>query len=504
MQTVETLNEGLKRSYTLTIAAQDIATRVESEIASIAPQMNMPGFRKGKVPANLVRKMHGDSIHADAINKLIQDSVQALIAEQALRPAMSPSVALNEGYAQGADAEVLVALEVLPVVDAPKVEGLKLERLAIALDEAAVDAAVQLFAANQRNFDDAPAGHKAATGDMLVMDYHGKTGGESFDGGKGEGMSIELGSGNLIPGFEEGLIGIALGEERTVSVTFPEDYNAAYLAGKAARFDVKVTAVKCARDVIADDAFAQSLGLTDLAHLRSLLKAQLEQEYNGLTRTHMKRKLLDELAARHSFACPPSMVEAEFAQIWQQLEEEAQGEPDPAAARVEMENDRAEYVRIAERRVRLGLLLSEIGQANGIDITQQEMNRLIAMAAQNYNAKDRDRFVEYIRNDAMAAAQLRAPLYEDKVVDYLFSIAEITDRAATKEELEAAIEEEEGHVHGPGCGHDHDDAATAKPARKPAAKKVKAVDATPDAPALEPVAPAKKPAARKAAKPKAE
>jgi len=511
MQTVETLNEGLKRGYTITIPAADIAAAVDKEIATVAPQIKMPGFRAGKVPANLVRKMHGESIHADAVNKLIQDGVQLLLAEQALRPAMSPSVELAEDYAQGKDAEVKVALEVLPVVETPNIEGLKLERLTVAVDDAAVSEAIKNIADQQKSYDDAPEGHAAAMGDLVVMDFHGKVDGESFDGGKGEGMSIELGSGRLIPGFEDQLVGAKIGDERVINVTFPDDYNVAYLMGRPATFEIKVTELKLSKDAVADDAFAQSLGLTDLEQLTGLLKGNIEQEHNGLTRTHMKRKLLDALAERHSFECPPSMVEAEFNQIWQQLEHEATQEADVDAARAEMENDRDDYHRIAERRVRLGLLLSEIGQANGIDISQQEMNMLVSQAAQQYPQEQRERFVEYIRNEPMAAAQLRAPLYEDKVVDYLFSIAEITDREVTKEALEAAIEEEEGHVHGPGCGHDHHDhAAEGKPkAKKAPAKKAKADVVTNEAPAAEAVAeeapkPAKKPAAKKAAKPKAE
>jgi trigger factor len=534
MQIVETLNEGLKRGYTLTFAAKDIAALVDAEIANVAPKVQMPGFRAGKVPANLVRKMHGEAIHADIINKMIQDGVQDLIAKQALRPAMSPSVELQDDYAQGKDAELKVALEVLPVVPTPNIEGLKLERLTVSVEDAKVEEAVKTIADQQKQYDDAPAKHKAAMGDLVVMDFHGKVDGESFDGGKGEGMSIELGSGRLIPGFEDQLVGVKIGDEKVINVTFPTDYNVAYLAGRDATFDIKVTALQIAKETALDDEFAKSLGLNDYEQLKGLLKGQIEQEHNGLTRTHMKRKLLDALADRHDFECPPSMVEAEFNQIWQQLEHEATHEADPEAARAEMEKDRDDYHKIAERRVRLGLLLSEIGQANGIDITQQEMNMLIGQAAQQYDPKDRERFVEYVRNEPMAAAQLRAPLYEDKVVDYLFSIAEITDREVTKEELEAAIEEEDGHVHGPDCGHDHHDHAAEKPkAKKAPAKKAKADVAAEDAPAAETpaeavaeaapkpakkpaakakvvaddesvAAPAKKPAAKKAAKPKAE
>ena len=304
-------------------------------------------------------------------------------------------------------------------------------------------------------------------------------------------MSVELGSGRLIPGFEEQLEGAKKGDERDLNVTFPKDYGEKSLAGKKAVFAVKVTDVRVPRETTVDDEFAKSLGLQGLDQLRELLKGQVEQELNGLTRTHMKRKLLDQLAESHSFPVPPSMVEAEFQQIWAQLEHEATHEEDPDAARAEMENDRADYLAIAERRVRLGLLLSEIGQKNGVEVSQQEMQRLVMQAAQQYGPKDRERFIEFVQQDPMMAAQLRAPLYEDKVVDFLFGKAEITDRAVTREELETAIEADDetigkGHVHGPDCGHDHDehqhvhgpdcdhDHEDVKPAKKPAAKKAAA------------------------------
>jgi trigger factor len=500
MQTVETLNEGLKRGYNLIITAKDIAKRVEQEVTKLAPQVRMPGFRPGKVPANLIRKMHGEALHSDALNNSIQEGVQALIADEQLRPAMSPSVELAEGYAQGKDAEIKVALEVLPVVPTPQIEGLKLERLTIDADDAAIDASLKTLAGQQKSFDEAPKSHKAAHGDLVVIDFLGKVDGEPFDGGKGEGMSVEIGSGRLIPGFEDQLVGVKANDEKTIKVTFPEDYNVDYLKGKPATFDLVINEVRVAKEAKVDEDFAKSLGLEGLEQLRGLIKGQVEQEQNGLTRTHMKRKLLDQLAASHDFDVPPSMVEAEFAQIWQQLEHEASHEEDPGAALAEMEREKEDYRKIAERRVRLGLLLSEIGQANGVEISSVEMNRLMAQAAQQYDPKDRDRFYQFIQQDPMAAAQLRAPLYEDKVVDFLFAKAEISDRSVTKEELEAAIEAEDdsaGHVHGPGCGHDHHDhAPKAKAKKAPAAKK--------EAPPAEP-APAKKaPAAKKAAAPKVE
>jgi trigger factor len=528
MQTVETLNEGLKRAYTLTITAKDIDAKVDAEVKRVAPQIKMPGFRPGKVPANLVRKMHGEAIAADALNNAIQDGVQKLVADNKLRPAMSPSVSLEGDYAVGKDAEVKVELEVLPEVPLPSIEGITLERLTVPVGDDAVTEQLKQLAGQQKGWSDAPAKHKAATGDQVVMDFVGKTAdGVAFEGGTGEGMAVEIGTGRLIPGFEDQLVGVKVGDEKQISVTFPEDYGAKDLAGKPATFDLKITAVQIAGETVIDDAFATSLGLQSLEQLTGLLKGQIEQQHNGLTRTHMKRKLLDHLAAGHDFPVPPSMVEAEFQQIWAQLEHEAGHEEDPEAAKAELEAERDDYVAIAERRVRLGLLLSEIGTANGVEVSQQEMNQLVAQAAQQYGPQDRERFIQYVRSEPMAAAQLRAPLFEDKVVDFLFSKAEITDREVTREELEAAIESEEGavpHVHGPGCGHDHDhdhkpakkakakkadaDEAVAeeKPAKKATAKKVEAADIEPAAPGDDLVAaePVKKAATKKAPAAKAE
>jgi len=504
MQTVETLNEGLKRAYTLTIPVGEILARVDSEVKTMAPQVRMPGFRPGKVPANLIKKMHGPALERQALDTAVREGVQSLLSEKQLRPAMQPAVELDEEYAPGKDAEVKVTLEVLPEVPTPQIEGIALERLTVDVPEDKIAEQLNQLASAQKSYDPAPEGHAAATGDLVVMDFAGKVDGVAFEGGTGEGMSVELGSGRLIPGFEEQLIGVKVGEERELNVTFPGDYNVETLKGKDAVFEVKVTEVKTAKDTVVDDEFAKSLGLEGLEQLKGLMKGQLEQELNNLTRTHMKRKLLDHLAANHDFPVPPSMVDAEFEQIWRQLEHEASHEDNPDEALAEMEKERDDYRAIAERRVRLGLLLSEIGQKNGVEVTQAEMNRLIAQAAQQYQPKDRERFVQYIQQEPMAAAQLRAPLYEDKVVDFLFGKAEITERTVTREELEAAIESEEGasgHVHGPDCGHDHHDHDHDHDHghAKPKAKKAAAKEA--DAPAEEKAAeaaPSKKPAAKKA------
>ncbi len=270
MQHVEIENEGLKRAYQLTFTAAEIDGRIAGEVKRIAPTVRMPGFRPGKVPANLIRKMHGDALHQDALNTTIQEGVQQLLTEQNLRPAMQPQVELKEGYEAGKDAEVTVRLETLPQVPTPQIDGLKLERLTAEADESAVDAQVQQFASNAKRFEDAKKGKKAETGDQVVIDFVGKTAdGVAFEGGTGTDMAVEIGSGTLIPGFEDQLIGAKVGDERTLNVSFPDDYPAENLKGKPVTFDVKVTAVKTAGETKIDDDFAKTLGLESLDQLRA-------------------------------------------------------------------------------------------------------------------------------------------------------------------------------------------------------------------------------------------
>ena len=476
MQAQETQNEGLKRAYRLTVTVADIESRIDAEVQKIAPQVRMPGFRPGKVPANLVKKMHKDALLQEALNTSIQEGVQKTITENKLRPATQPHVHLDHDYAPGKDAVVDFHFEILPSIPEVKIDGLSLERLTVEAEGAEIEAALERLAAGNKNFETAAKSYKAATGDVVVIDFEGKVDGVPFDGGKGEGMSVEIGSGQLIPGFEDQLIGVKANDSKVINVTFPEDYGAKELAGKAATFDIVVGEVKKPAESKADDSLAQAFGLESLDKLKELMKVQVEQELNGLTRTYMKRQLLDQLAADHDFEVPPSMVEAEFEQIWAQLEQEADREEDPEAARKEMEAEREDYRDIAVRRVRLGLLLSEIGQGNGVEVSNQEMQMLVTQAAQQYRQEDRQRFVQYLQENPMAAAQLRAPLFEDKVVDFLFDKASVTEKTVTRSELEAAIEAE----------------PEAKPAKKAPAKK---------AAAKKEAAPAKeeKPAAKKAA-----
>lgn len=495
MQITETTNQGLKRGYKLTIPAKDIDARIANELKKIAPTVRMPGFRPGKVPANLLRKMHGEQLHAQAVQESIRESVDSLMKDKALRPAMQPKISLNDAYAEGKDAELTVDLEVLPEVKAPSTDGIAIERLVVPVSDAEVDEALGRIAGQNKSYTDAKKGKKAESGDQLIIDFVGRTGGVEFEGGKAEGAALVLGSGMFIPGFEDQLTGVKAGDARTITVTFPADYQAKELAGKEAEFDVTVQAVKVEGESKVDDDFARNMGFEGLDKLRELVRGQLEQETNGLTRTQMKRALLDQLAAGHDFDVPEQMVEAEFEQIWAQLEQEAARSDDPAAAKKEIEAEKDDYRRIAVRRVRLGLLLSEIGQANNIQVSNQEMNMLIQQAAQQYRTEDRERFVQFVQQEPMAAAQLRAPLYEDKVVDFLFGKAAITEREVTREELEAAIEADED--------------VAAKPASKPTAKKAPVKKATAkkagvgeaEKPAAKKAAPAKKAAAEKAEKP---
>src|SRR3954447_19837818 len=303
----------------LTIPAEDIEARVEKEVKRIAPQVRMPGFRPGKVPPNLIRKMHGEALRGDALQGAVQAGVQELLSQQNIRPAVQPQVQLESDYEPGKDAEVRVTVEALPNVPKPNIEKLELERLTVETDESAGDEQIKQLASQSKRWSDAPKKHAAALGDLVVMDFEGKAGGKPFEGGKGEDMSIELGSGQLIPGFEDQLIGAKAGDSREVKVTFPGDYPADNLKSQDASFAVAVKAVKTSSDHGADDEFAKSLGLTGLDQLKELVRGQIEQELSGLTRTHMKRQLLDQLADRHDFAVPETMVDAEYENIIAQL-----------------------------------------------------------------------------------------------------------------------------------------------------------------------------------------
>ena len=329
MQIAETLNQGLRREYSLVIPAGALAARVDARLAEVSKTIRMPGFRPGKVPPNLVRKMHGDTLRGEALQAAVNDGVQQLLADRALRPANQPQVDVTSEIRDGEDVAITVKMEVLPQVETIAIDDLVLEKLVVAADDATIDEAVSRLAVQAQRSDAAPAAHEARTGDTVIIDFEGRVDGELFDGGKGEAMRITLGSGQLIPGFEDQLIGAKANDERTVSVTFPADYNVAYLKGKPAEFACLVQGVETPVATAIDDEFAKGFGIDSLEALREILKDQLDTELGTLTRTHLKRKLLDTLASRHDFDVPESMVNSEFDQIWTQIEQEIAQDADP-------------------------------------------------------------------------------------------------------------------------------------------------------------------------------
>lgn len=490
MQISETLNEGLKRAYTVVVPAADLARKLDEQIGIVAKTIRMPGFRPGKVPANVVRKLHGAALTGQVLEEAVQEGSQKVLEENKLRPALQPKIEVTK-YEPEADLEFTMNLEVLPEVAVPDLSGLKLEKWTIPVEDKDVDAAVERLASQQKSFEDAPEGHAAANGDAIIIDFVGKLDGVEFEGGKGEDTQLELGSGMFIPGFEEQLLGVKAGDEKTITVTFPAEYPAENLAGKETTFDVTVKKVQVSKPVEINDEMAKNFGLEGLESLKDILKSQIEREHNALTRTFLKRKLLDALAATHDFAVPESMVEAEFEQIWAQLEREA-GDNEEEKAKLEAEKE--DYRNIAVRRVRLGLLLSEIGQANNIQITQAEMNRLIAQEAQRYPGQQQQ-VVKFFTENAMAAAQLRAPLYEEKVVDFILEKAELIEKTVSREELTQALEADDDSK--------SSEEAPKKKASKPKAKKAEKAegDAAPAEEAAE-AAPAEAAAEEAPAKPK--
>ena len=484
MQVTETNSEGLKRGYKVVISAEAIDAKVDAEVKKIQGQVKMPGFRPGKAPLSLLKKLHGKNLLGQVLEETINTTSQEALDESKVRPAMQPKIEVIS-FDEGKDLEYSIEVEITPEFDIPDLAKLNLERWVVEASDEQVMEAVTNIASQQKNFKKAAKTYKAQNGDAVLMDFLGKVDGEAFDGGAAEGHQLELGSNSFIPGFEEQLVGVKAGDEKNVDVTFPAEYQSKDLAGKAAVFEVKIHEVQKTADVEINDDMAKKFGLEDLAALKDLVKKQVEQENQGLARTKLKRALLDLLADEVSFDVPEGMVELEFKQIWQQLKmdlhrEAQESNPDVKPEDIDEPGDdvKEEYQAIAVRRVRLGLLLSEIGQKNDVVVSQEEVTRQISIEARRYPGQEKEVF-EFYQKNPQAAAQIRAPLFEEKVVDFILELAEVKDKAVSREELIAAIEAEE-----------EDDSAQKtkkKAAKKPAAKKADAKKA-----------PAKKAAAKKA------
>lgn len=437
MQVTETLNEGLKREFKIVLTAGEVEDRIQTRLTDLSKTAQLPGFRRGKVPASLLRKRFGQSLFAEEVQNAVRDSIRDTIEERNLRPALEPKIDVQKLEPEQ-DVEFTMALEQLPEIEAPALDDLKLERLTADVTDAAVDEALQRLGEQQQRTETVTEDRVAALGDIVVIDYVGTIDGEAFEGGTAQGAPIELGASGLLPAFDENLTGAKSGTEIGFDLTFPEDYPSEAVAGKLAHFAVTVRELRAKVPVVIDEAFATALGAENLAALRNTIKEQLTREYRSMGRSKLKRGLLDILAERHQFDVPPGLVEMEFDQIWHQVEHARErGEIDDEDKDKSEEQLREEYKTIADRRVRLGLLLSDVGTKNSITVSDDEMTRAAINEARRYRGQEQQIF-EQIQNNPRAQQALRGPLFEDKVVDYLIERAQVTERTVSVEELARA------------------------------------------------------------------
>lgn len=440
MQVVEKSNEGLSRVLAVTIPVAELNEKLDAKLKEVAPQLKLKGFRPGKVPTAHVKKAFGRDFMGEIINTALNDSSQKALDDAKLRPAAPAEMKLTSDMdkviAGKEDLAYEMALEVMPDFTPVDPKTLKLKRPTYEASDADLDEALKELAGQAKSYEDKTGKTvKAAEGDQLTIDFLGKLDGEPFEGGAATDADLVIGSNRFIPGFEEQLKGAKVGDEKVLNVTFPENYQAAHLAGKAVTFDVTVKAIKAEAPAKIDDDFAKRIGIESLDKLKDLLRTNLNQQYAGAARFKLKRALLDQLDANHDFPLPPKMVDAEFEGIWAQVEQDkAAGNLPPEDAKKSDKALKDEYRKIAERRVRLGLVLAEIGRANNVGVTDQELNNAVMAEARNYPGQEKQ-VLDFYRQNPNAAAQLRAPIYEEKVCDLIFSTAKVTDEPISKEDL---------------------------------------------------------------------
>ena len=438
MQVTETLNEGLKRAYDIVVTAAELDEKVNAKLAEAQPDIEMKGFRKGKVPMPLLKKQFGQRLLGEAMQEAIDGAMSAHFEESGDRPAMQPEVKMtNEDWKEGDDVNVAMSYEALPDIPEVDLSTIKLERMVVEADDASLNEALENLAKNAQAFKDRKKGAKAKDGDQVVMDFKGSVDGEEFEGGAAEDYPLVLGSNSFIPGFEEQLVGVKAGEEKSVEVNFPDEYQAEHLAGKAAVFACTIKAVKEPVAAEIDDELAKKFGADDLDALKAQISGQLEQEYAGAARAVVKRALLDQLDDIVSFDLPPALVDAEAKQIahqlWHEDNPDVQGHDHP-----EIETT-AEHSKLAERRVRLGLLLADLGQKAEVTVTDAEMSQAIMNQARQSPGQERQ-FFEFVQQNQQMQQQMRAPIFEDKVVDHILGQAEVTEKPASKDDLQKAID----------------------------------------------------------------
>jgi len=442
MQVTQTLSEGLKREFRVVVPADELDTKVNTRLDELKGSVRINGFRPGKVPVGHLKRLYGRSAMAEAIEAAVRDANAKIVADNNLRLAMEPQVTLPTEEAaitavvEGkADLDYSVAMEVLPKIELADFKDIKLERLVAEVTDAEIDDAVKNIAEQNRPFTPKAEGAEAASGDKVTISFTGTIDGAPFEGGSGEDIAVVIGSNSFIPGFEEQLVGIKSGEQRIIKASFPPNYLKAELAGKEAAFDVTAKSVDAPGEITVNDDFAKQLGLESLAKLRDAVKERIAREHAGATRNRLKRQLLDALDERHKFDLPPTLVTQEFDNVWQTVENDLKQQGRTFADEETTEEEaRAEYRKIAERRVRLGLVIAEIGDRNQIKVTDEEIQRAIVDRARQFPGQEQQVW-EFYRNNPNAVASLRAPIYEEKVVDFLTELANVTEKKVLREEL---------------------------------------------------------------------
>jgi trigger factor len=442
MQVTETLSEGLKRAYTVVVPAADIETKRALRLATLGKTLNLPGFRPGKVPPTVVRQRFGTAVTAEVLEESVNEATQQVLSERGLRPALQPRidvVTADPSGGAGKDLEFKVELELLPEITLPDFGAIQLTRMKVDVAAETADQALADIARRNRTLEPIPpeelGDRGAAKGDVLTVDYIGRIDGTEFPGGTGTGIEVEIGGTGFIPGFSEQLEGAKPGETRTIEVSFPADYPVSTLAGKSASFEVTVHTLNRVVLPAIDEELAKKLGFDDLAAMREMVTRRIQTEYDQIARLRLKRQLLDALAEVAKFASPESMVEQEFSQIWQRLDADRQaGRLDDDDKDKDEETLKADYRAIAERRVRLGLLLAEIGRVNSITVAQDEITRAMRAEAMRYPGQEQQVF-EFFRQNPRATDTLRGPLFEEKVIDFILELAKVEEKSVTREEL---------------------------------------------------------------------
>lgn len=438
MQVTETLNEGLKRGYNITVSAAELDAKVNEKLTEAAPEIEMKGFRKGKVPMALLKKQFGQRLLGEAMQETVDGAMAQHFEDSGDRPAMQPKVEMtNEDWKEGDDIEVAMSYEALPEIPEADLSKIKLEKLVVKADVKDIEEALGNLAESTQNFEDRRKGSKAKDGDQVVINFVGKTNGEVFEGGSADDFPLVLGSNQFIPGFEDQLVGVKVDEEKAVEVSFPEDYGNKELAGQPAVFDVTVKAVKEPKPAPIDDELAKKFGADDLDALKSQVSERLEAEFAGAARAVMKRALLDELDKVVKFDLPPSLVETEAEQIAHQLWHDEN--PDVHDHNHDKIEATEEHSNLAERRVRLGLLLAELGQKAEVEVSDAEMTQAVMNQARQYPGQERQ-FFEFVQQNPQMRQQIQAPLFEDKVVDHIFEQVSVKEKEVSKDDLQKAVD----------------------------------------------------------------